>query len=170
LRHITNQPNSRTYGFWRTFRINQLNFLIVRSRFLHPSALNFRFSENRNAKALFLAEVWMEKNTFFLNEHGRIRERWLWIGLLFLVMLLSACLAMISINAGPGWGPEGMKTHYRLEHIFTNVPDCLFGGPCPPRAKVPDIGYWVLWSTAEKQTPTGIETHWNIIFKIPLPW
>lgn len=112
----------------------------------------------------------MEQNTFFRDEQGRVHERWLWIGSLFLVLLVFACVAMVTINTGPGWGPEGMKTHYQLGNIFTNVPDCLFDMPCPPRAMVPNTVHWVLWISAEKQTPTGVETHRQILLDIPLPW
>jgi hypothetical protein len=112
----------------------------------------------------------LEQDTLFQDEQGQVRVRWLWIGVLVLALLLFSCLALAAINSGPGWGPEGMKTHYQLENIFTNVPDCLVDMPCPPRTMVPNTAHWVLWITAVKQTPTGVETQRQILLDIPLPW
>jgi len=111
----------------------------------------------------------MGQETLFQNEQGQVREHWLWIGALVLSLLVFSCLALMTINSGPGWGPEGMKTHYQLGNIFTNVPDCLFDMPCPTRDMVPNTVHWVHWITAEKQTPTSVETNRQIFLDIPIP-
>jgi len=112
----------------------------------------------------------MEQNTFFRDEQGRVHELWLWMGLLFLVLLVFSCRTMISINTGPGWGPEGMKTHYQLGNTFTDFPDCPADMLCSvPRVDPRNI-HWVLWVDVEKQTPTGVEFHRQILLDISLPW
>jgi hypothetical protein len=112
----------------------------------------------------------MEQGPLFQDEQGQVREHWLWIGALVLALLVFSCLALMTINSGPGWGPKGMKTHYQLESAFTDFPDCPADMLCSvPRVDPRNI-HWVLWVDVEKQTPIGVESHRQKLLDIPLPW
>jgi hypothetical protein len=104
------------------------------------------------------------------HKSGQIHEVWHWLGALLLVLLFFSCLALITTNAGPGWGPAGLKTHYQLASVLTNFPDC----PAEMLCSVPHVVtrniHWVLWMDVEKQTPTGVKTHRQKLLDIPLPW
>lgn len=113
----------------------------------------------------------MGQETLFQNEQGQVRERWLWIGVLVLALLLFfSCLALLTINSVPGWGPEGMKSHYQLRNTFTDFPDCPPAMLCSvPRVNPRNI-HWVLWIDVEKQTLTGVETLRHKLIDVPLFW
>jgi hypothetical protein len=117
----------------------------------------------------------MEQDTLFQDEQGQVRERWLWIGALVLAFLVFSCLALMTINSGPGWGPEGMKIHYQLGNTFTDFPDCpVLDRPAEFLCSVPRVDprniHWVLWMDVEKQAPIGVESHRQKLLDIPLPW
>ena len=112
----------------------------------------------------------MRQESFVQDEQGRIRERWLWIGMLFLVLLVFSSLALMTFYSGSSWGPEGMKSQYQLGNAFTNVPDCPPAMLCSvPRVDPRNI-HWVLWIDVENQTLTGFETHRHKLIDVPLFW
>ena len=112
----------------------------------------------------------MRQESIFQDRQGRVRKRWLWIGMLFLVLLIFSCLALISFYSRWGWGPEGMKSQYQLGNAFTDVPDCPPAMLCSvPRVDPRNI-HWVLWMDVEKHTPTGVEMNRQKLLDISLPW
>jgi len=112
----------------------------------------------------------MGQDTLSHDELGQVRERWLWTGVLVLALLLISCLALATMNSGPGWGSEDMKIRYYLVGIFTNIPDCLADLPCAPNPELTRNVHWVLVMDTEKQTPTGLEKQRQKILDISLPW
>ncbi len=105
--------------------------------------------------------------TGFRDENGRIRERWLWLGTLLLALLFIACLALVVINAGPGFGPPGQAVHLRLVSAVTNYPYCPPGFPCPFSAVLPHHN-WVVWVIREARTAQGVERSYQRWINLPL--
>lgn len=105
--------------------------------------------------------------TGFHNEHGHIRERWLWLGTLLLALLLVGCLALAALNAGPGFGPPGRVTHLRLESAITNYPFCPPSVPCPI-SMVLNHHNWVVWVLRETRSAEGVDSAYRRVINIPL--
>jgi hypothetical protein len=95
-------------------------------------------------------------------------DRWWWmVGLVFLLVV--GCLALVTINAGPGWQVDGQAVHYHLVSAVTNYPFCPPEVPCPISVTLPNQNFvvWVVWET---HTFGGVETGYRRLMIISLPW